>query len=61
MLETTRFVAFPNTSAASLVSALAGRYRHALFLLALPAGLVLSRLAPSGSLSYVLRKPDSTR
>jgi SAM-dependent methyltransferase len=57
-LETTRCVAFPSTSAASLVSVVAGHYRHALYLAALPAGLVLSRLAPSGSLSYVLRKPD---
>jgi len=60
LLETTRCVAFPSTSAASLVSVVAGRYRHALYLAALPAGLILSRLAPSGSLSYVLRKAGPT-
>lgn len=58
-LEDIRCVAFPNTSAASLVSAVVGRYRHALFLIALPAGMLMSRVAPSGSMSYVLRKPAS--
>lgn len=57
LLETTRRVAFAPTSAASIVSLVAGRYRHALFLAALPAGVILSRMAPSGSLSYLLRKP----
>ena len=58
-LESVRSVAFPNTSAASLVSVVAGRYRHPLFLLALPIGLFLSRIAPSGTLSYLIRKPIS--
>jgi 2-polyprenyl-3-methyl-5-hydroxy-6-metoxy-1,4-benzoquinol methylase len=57
LLEARRYVAFAPTSAASIVSVVAGRYRHALFLAAMPAGVILSRLAPSGSLSYVLRKP----
>jgi len=60
LLETSRHVAFAPTSAASIVSVVAGRYRHALFLAAMPAGVILSRMAPSGSLSYVLRKPGPT-
>jgi 2-polyprenyl-3-methyl-5-hydroxy-6-metoxy-1,4-benzoquinol methylase len=59
LLERTRRVAFAPTSAASIVSIVAGRYRHALFLAALPVGVILSRMAPSGSLSYVLRKPTT--
>ena len=60
LLEKSRCVAFAPTSAASIVSVVAGRYRHALFLAAMPAGVILSRMAPCGSLSYVLRKPGPT-
>lgn len=57
VVEKVRPVPFPTTSAASLVSVVAGRYIHWLFLMAMPAGIVLSLIAPSGSLSYLLRKP----
>ena len=55
-LVSVKKVAFPNTSAASVVAALTGRYSHPLFLLALPLGLLLSHLAPSGTLAYLMRK-----
>lgn len=58
-VERIRPVAFPSTSAASLVSVVAGRYRHPLFLLAIPAGIALSFAAPSGSLSFLLRRRDA--
>jgi 2-polyprenyl-3-methyl-5-hydroxy-6-metoxy-1,4-benzoquinol methylase len=57
LFEASRYVAFAPTSAASIATVVAGRYRHSLFLAAMPAGILLSRVAPSGSVSYVLRKP----
>lgn len=56
-LDSVKKVPFPYTSAASLVAALTGRYNHALFLLSLPLGLVLSQLAPSGTLAFLMRRP----
>lgn len=53
-------VPFPNTSAASLVVWLAGRYRPALFLALLPVGLLASRVRPSGTQAYLLKKSDET-
>lgn len=51
-----RPAAFPNGFAASLATVMAGRFRFGLFALFLPLGLLFSRLAPTGSHAYWLRK-----
>lgn len=55
-LIATKNVPFPNTSAASMAVSLAGRYRPALFLALLPVGLLASRVRPSGTQAYWLKK-----
>lgn len=49
-------VSFPNGVAGSIPSALFGRFMFLVFLLSLPLGILLSRLFPSGNMSYVLRR-----
>jgi SAM-dependent methyltransferase len=49
-------VPFPNGFAASLPVVLTGRFRFALFALALPLGLLFSRLVPTGTRAYWLRR-----
>ncbi len=49
-------VPFPNGFAASIPVVLSGRFRFPLFALALPLGLVFSRLAPTGTRAYWLRR-----
>lgn len=58
-LESVKGAAFPNTSAASIIAVLMGRYRHAPFLLALPLGIALSRIAPTGTMTFVLGKASA--
>jgi len=48
--------AFPNGFAASLPVVLSGRFRFPLFALALPLGLLFSRLCPTGVRAYWLRR-----
>jgi len=48
--------AFPNGFAASIPVVLTGRFRFPLFALALPLGLVFSRLCPTGVRAYWLRR-----
>lgn len=57
-LITTKTVPFPNTSAASLAVWLAGRYRPTLFLALLPLGLLASRVRPTGTLAFLLKRTD---
>jgi len=47
---------FPNTWAASLATALTGRYRHALFLGFIPLGFMLACLFPQSTAIYTLQK-----
>lgn len=47
---------FPNTWAASLATVLAGRYRHALFLVFLPLSFFLSCLFPQSTVIFQLNK-----
>jgi SAM-dependent methyltransferase len=49
-------VPFPNGFAASLPVALTGRFRFPLFALALPLGVLFSRLVPTGSHAYWLTR-----
>lgn len=49
-------VPFPNGFAGSLAVALTGRFRWWLFALALPAGIVFSRLFPGGARAYRLTR-----
>jgi SAM-dependent methyltransferase len=48
--------AFPNGFAASVPVVLSGRFRFSLFALALPLGIVYSRLVPTGSHAYWLTR-----
>jgi SAM-dependent methyltransferase len=50
-------VAFPNGFAGSLPVVLSGRFRFPLFALSLPLGIAFSRLCPTGTRAYLLRKP----
>jgi SAM-dependent methyltransferase len=56
MLERTVSVPFPNGVAGSLPVVLTGRFRFPVFLLAMPIGVVWSRLAPSGMRGSFLRR-----
>lgn len=49
-----RPVPFPNGFAGSFPVVVAGHFNFALYLLALPFGIVLSRVAPSGTTAYLL-------
>jgi SAM-dependent methyltransferase len=49
-------VPFPNGFAASVPVVLTGRFRFALFALALPLGVLFSRLVPTGTHAYWLRR-----
>jgi len=49
-------VPFPNGFAASVPVVLSGRFRFPLFALALPLGILFSRLSPTGSHAYWLRR-----
>jgi SAM-dependent methyltransferase len=49
-------VPFPNGFAASVPVVLTGRFRFLLFALALPLGILFSRLSPTGSHAYWLRR-----
>jgi len=53
-LSETRSVAFPNGVAGSIPVFILGRFSYRLFLVCVPLGLVLSRLAPSGSTAFWL-------
>ena len=55
-LERDAPAAFPNGFAASVPVVLTGRFRFLLFALALPLGLVFSRLCPTGVRAYWLRR-----
>jgi SAM-dependent methyltransferase len=49
-------VPFPNGFAASIPVVLTGRFRFPLFALALPLGILFSRLCPTGTHAYWLRR-----
>jgi SAM-dependent methyltransferase len=49
-------VPFPNGFAASVPVVLTGRFRFPLFALALPLGILFSRLSPAGTRAYWLRR-----
>ncbi len=49
-------VPFPNGFAASIPVVLTGRFRFLLFALALPVGILFSRLSPTGTHAYWLRR-----
>jgi SAM-dependent methyltransferase len=49
-----RPVAFPNGVAGSIPNVILGRFSYGLFLVCLPVGLVLSRVAPSGATAFFL-------
>ncbi|HEV2395170.1 MAG TPA: class I SAM-dependent methyltransferase [Verrucomicrobiae bacterium] len=51
-----RSIPFPNGFAGSVPVVLTGRFNFLLYLCALPLGLALSRLAPSGFSAYSLKK-----
>ena len=53
-LSETRSVAFPNGVAGSIPVCILGRFSYRLFLICAPLGLLLSRLAPSGSTAFWL-------
>jgi SAM-dependent methyltransferase len=55
-LERDAPVPFPNGFAASVPVVLTGRFRFPLFALALPLGLLFSRLSPTGTRAYWLRR-----
>ena len=55
-LVTRQFGIFPNLWAASMATALAGRYHHLLFLLLLPLGFILAVLMPQDTFVYTIRK-----
>jgi len=55
-VERHRPVPFPNGFAASLPVVISGRFRFSLFALALPLGIAFSRLSPTGSRAYWLRR-----
>ncbi len=55
-LVSTKNIAFPNTAAASMAVAFFGRFKHFAFLAFYPLGMLLSKLFPSGSTAYLLRK-----
>ena len=52
-------VPFPNGFAGSIPAVVLGHFNFALYLLALPLGILLSRLAPAGFVSYSLRRTVS--
>jgi predicted TPR repeat methyltransferase len=55
-----REVPFPNGVAGSMPVVLTGRFRFSIFLLFLPIGILLSRIFPSGTAAYWLRKQIQT-
>lgn len=55
-LERHKAVAFPNGFAASLPVVLSGRFRFSLFAVFLPLGIAFSRVWPTGSRAYWLRR-----
>ena len=55
-LVSTKKIAFPNTVAASLAVFFFGRFKQFAFLAFFPLGMLLSRMFPSGSVAYLLKK-----
>ena len=55
-LISTKEIAFPNTIAASLAVFFFGRFKQLAFLAFYPLGMLLSRMFPSGSVAYLLKK-----
>lgn len=55
-LISTKEIAFPNTVAASLAVFFFGRFKQVAFLAFYPVGMLLSKMFPSGSVAYLLKK-----
>jgi SAM-dependent methyltransferase len=51
-----RSVPFPNGFAGSIPCVIIGHFNFILYCLALPCGILISRLAPAGMCSYILRR-----
>lgn len=60
LFERSRHVPFPNGVAGSLPVVVSGRFVYPLFLLSLPLAIVVSRLAPGGTLAYTLTKREAS-
>ena len=54
-----RPVPFPNGFAGSIPAAVTGHFNFVLYLLALPLGIVLSRLSPAGFVAYLLKRTSA--
>ncbi len=55
----TQAVPFPNGFAGSIPAVVLGRFSFALYLTMLPLGVILSRLAPTGTSAYWLQKSEN--
>lgn len=56
-----RSVPFPNGFAGSIPSVLIGHFNFPLYLLSLPCGIAVSRIAPAGVCSYYLKRTSPPR
>ncbi|MCP3849719.1 MAG: class I SAM-dependent methyltransferase [Gammaproteobacteria bacterium] len=55
------FVSYPTSIAGSISSLMINKFNYLLFLFFVPVSFILSRMFPSGSKVYVLRKVEGTR